>query len=432
MAREHRTAGILAIGDEIALGQTLDTNSRWLADRLMALGIVTVEHATVPDDAAATAHALRRLASAAGVVVSTGGLGPTLDDLTREALAMAMGANLVEDGEALRQIQAWFARSSRPMPELNRVQAQRPEGAASLENTAGTAPGLAGAVGEASVFCLPGPPREMREMFERLVVPRLRSPGAAVRTRFLHCFGLGESEIATRLGELMDRARDPLVGTTASGGVVTCRIRCSTNRARQQAADSPDDPLVRTERHIREQLGPYVFGADGQTLPAAVLDLLRARGGTLTVVESCTGGLLGQMITEVPGSSAAFWGGWITYTNEMKQREVGAPASIFAPGGPGAVSRECVEAMARGGLERSGADHCLAITGVAGPDGGSVDKPVGTVWIGRASRSGVEARRFLFAGDRTGIRDWAAKSGLAMLRFALIGAGELWMLREQR
>lgn len=429
MSREHLTAAILAIGDEITLGQTLDTNSRWLADRLMAVGIVTVEHVTVPDDAAATAHAIRRLAAAADLVVSTGGLGPTLDDLTREALAMAMGVTLEEDAVALQQIQSWFARSSRAMPEVNRVQALRPEGAESLENTAGTAPGLAGTVGEASVFCLPGPPREMREMFERSVAARLRPPGAAVHTRFLHCFGLGESEMATRLGELMDRERDPLVGTTASGGVVTCRIRSAAGGG---VPGVGGDAVAETERLIHERLDPYVFGADGETLAAVVLGLLRARGERLAVVESCTGGLLGQMITEVPGSSDVFVGGWITYTNEMKEREVGVPASLFAPGGPGAVSRECVEAMARGGLQRSGAGHCLAITGVAGPVGGSADKPVGTVWIGRAAPEGVESRRFLFTGDRAGIRDWSAKSALAMLRFALIGAGQLRMLREQR
>lgn len=431
MTREHTNAAILSVGDELTLGQTLDTNSQWLADQLIGVGALTIEHATVPDDAAAVADALRRLAAGADVVIVTGGLGPTLDDLTRRGLALAMGGALVEDATALGQIRAWFAKAGRDMPEPNRAQAQRPEGAHCLENTAGTAPGLHGAVGKSDVFCLPGPPREMREMFERSVLPRLHPPpGRAIRTRALHCFGLGESDIAVRLGELMDRTRNPLVGTTVSRGIVTCRIRHQTNRARQQAANGPVDPITDTERLIRDRLGPYVFGADGDTLPSVVLDELKRRGETLAVVESCTGGLLGTLITDVPGSSAAFLGGWVTYTDEMKQREVRVPASIFAKDGPGAVSRECAEAMARGGLERSGATHCLSITGIAGPEGGSDAKPVGTVWIARASRDETESRRFLFMGDRAGIRDWAAKSALAMLRLALISESQTRLLRQ--
>ncbi len=434
MAREHTRAAILSVGDELTLGQTLDTNSQWLADRLIGAGVLTVEHATVPDDAKAIADALRRLAAGGGgadVLIVTGGLGPTLDDLTRPGLALAMGAPLVEDAAALAQIRAWFAKAGRDMPDPNRAQARRPEGALCLENTAGTAPGLHGAVGEADVFCLPGPPREMREMFERSVLPRLRpAPGRTIRTRALHCFGLGESDMAARLGDVMDRARNPLVGTTVSRGVVTCRIRFETSRARQQADEGPQDPLASTDRLIRERLNPYLFGADSDTLPSIVLDELKGRGETLAVVESCTGGLLGTMITEVPGSSAAFLGGWVTYTNEMKQREIGVPASIFAKDGPGAVSRECAEAMARGGLERSGASRCLAVTGIAGPDGGSAEKPVGTVWVARAGSADAESRRFLFIGDRASVRDWAAKSALAMLRLALIGESKARLLRQ--
>lgn len=441
MPCEHAAAAILSVGDELTLGQALDTNSCWLADRLAGLGIVAVEHVTVPDDAEALAGALRRLAGAAPLVITTGGLGPTADDLTREGLARATGEPLVEDSAALRWIESWFARASRPMPALNRSQALRPRSASCLENTAGTAPGLAGRVADADVFCLPGPPREMREMFERSVVPRLRPPaGGGVRTRLLHAFGLGESEVAARLGDLMDRARDPLVGTTVSGGVVTCRIRAGRPApGRDREGASGPDPLDATGRLIHERLDPYVFGADGDTLASVVLDELRGRARTLAVVESCTGGVLGAMLTEVPGSSASFVGGWITYTNEMKVREVGVPASLFAPGAPGAVSRECVRAMARGGLERAGADHCLAITGIAGPDGGSPEKPVGTVWVARATRgvgsadrdADVEVRRFLFTGDRAGVREWAARSALAMLRFELVGAAGVRMLRQQ-
>ncbi len=427
----HRTAAVLSIGDELTLGQTLDTNSKWVSDQLLAHGVVPIEHATVPDDRAAIAQAIGRLAGAADLIVVSGGLGPTADDLTRTGLADAMGDELVEDAAALAQITAYFAERRIAMRRINAVQAQRPRSGACLPNPNGTAPGLHGVVRvggrEVDVVCLPGPPREMKPMFEAQVVPRLRlEAGRVVVTRALHTFGLGESEIATRLGPMMDRDRNPMVGTTASQGVVSCRVRYEGN------AEGAAAGIADCERVIREKLGVYVFGTEIDTLASAVLDLLRKRRETLSSVESCTGGMLGAMITDIAGSSDAYAGGWVTYTNELKTTLVGVPEELFAPGGPGAVSRETAEAMARGGLDRSGADHCLAITGIAGPGGGSADKPVGTVWIARASRGQlaggagvpphrVEARRFLFSGERAHVRDWSVRSALAMLRFWLIG-----------
>lgn len=441
----HRTAAILSIGDELTLGQTLDTNSRYLSDALLARGIITIEHATVADDRASTAGAIVRLADAADVVIITGGLGPTADDLTRAGLADAMGEVLVEDAAALAEITAYFASRRSPMRDINKTQALRPRSATCLSNPNGTAPGLHGVVhrGDRSVdvFCLPGPPREMKPMFEAEVVPRLRiEPGRRVVTRALHCFGLGESEIASRLGDLMDRDRNPTVGTTASQGVVSCRIRYTSDDG---GAGMPP-VLVDIEQSIRSKLGPYLFGADGDTLPSVNLDLLRTRRETLATVESCTGGLLGAMLTDIAGSSDVYRGGWITYTNELKTDLVGVPESHFEPGAPGAVSRETAEAMAVGGLDRSGADHCLSVTGIAGPGGGTEQKPVGTVWIARASRgqlasgSGgpvrhrVESRLLHLMSERALVRDWSAKSALAMLRFYLISEPDARLMREVR
>lgn len=428
----HRTAAILSIGDELTLGQNLDTNSRWLSQRLSELGIITTEHATVPDDLAATRDAMLRLAQTADLVIGTGGLGPTADDLTRHALAAAMGDDLVEDPASLAALQARFA--GREMPAMNRVQALRPSRGEAIPNPNGTAPGLRGTLPPrgVDVYCLPGPPREMQPMFEAQVVPALRPPAdRAVRTLALHTFGLGESHVATRLGDLMARTHSPLVGTTASGGVVTCRVRYEGPPGRA------DTEMAGVEADIRARLGPYLFGAGPDTLASAALTLLTARGQSLAVVESCTGGLLGSLLTDIPGSSAAFLGGWITYTDRLKQELVGVPANLFGPGRPGAVSREVAEAMARGSLDRSGADHALSITGIAGPGGGSEHKPVGAVWIALASRSAAPgaaptllSRRFQFTGDRATIRDWAAKSAIAMLRFALIGAESTRMLRQ--
>lgn len=424
----HRTAGILAVGDELTLGQSLDTNSRFLADRLMALGIRTIEHATVPDDEPAIADAITRLASRTDLVIVSGGLGPTADDLTRQALAKAAGDEIVEDREALDAIRRWATRLGRSLTDAHRLQARRPASAACLPNSHGTAPGLHARLGErpVDVFCLPGPPRELRPMLETHVVPLLRPPtDLVVRTRFLRTFGLGESDVASRLGDLLARDQSPLVGLTASSGIVTCRIRW-------EAPGSPDEADARIESvaaTIRQALGPTVFGEGDTDLPEAVLGLLRARSQTLAVAESCTGGLLGAMLTTVPGASTAFTGGWITYTNDLKTRQLGVPPSLFVENGLGAVSSETARAMAVGALERAGSDHALAITGIAGPDGGSEAKPVGTVWVAQVSRPPdaatappVEVRRFVFPYEREAVRLWSAHSALGMLRLRLIDA----------
>jgi nicotinamide-nucleotide amidase len=418
-------AAILSIGDELVLGQTLDTNARLLAGRLMDRGVPCVEHATVADDRAAIARAIARLASIADLLIVTGGLGPTEDDLTRHGLADAMDDALVEDAGALEHVEAWFA--GRAMPEANRIQALRPSRATIIPNPHGTAPGLQARIGTCDVFCLPGPPREMEPMFKAHVLPKLR-PNRTVRTRFIRLHGLGESDVAERLGDLMSRDRNPLVGTTASRAIITCRLRY------EGSADpaSADRLLDETEADVLGRLQPYVFGTGDQTLPGTVLELLRQRKETTAVVESCTGGLLGALFTDIPGSSDAFVGGWITYTNEMKQDQVGVPGSIIDK--HGAVSRECATAMAEGGLARSGADHCLAITGIAGPGGGSPDKPVGTVWIALASRNTthhVQTRCFRFKAERTTVRDRSAKAALSMLRLHLIDRDDAPLLWQR-
>lgn len=419
---------MLAIGDELILGQKTDTNSAWVSDRLTASGVRVVEHVTVADDLGRVVDAIRRLGAGVDLLVITGGLGPTADDLTRAGLASAMGEELVEDGAALAEIQGWFRGRGREMPGLNRVQALRPAGARCLPNPNGTAPGLAASlsIGATScdVFCLPGPPHEMTPMFESFVGPAIRrAEGFVVETRALHTFGLGESDVAARLGDLMDRDRNPLVGTTASLGVVTCRLRFEGRASGSEATRALDE----AERAVRSRLGNVVFavgGESGEALARAVIERLRERGERLVVVESCTGGLLGQTVTRVPGSSDVMLGGWLTYANELKTAAVGVRPETLAR--VGAVSPEVAVEMAEGGLEAAapagGATHALAITGVAGPGGGSEAKPVGTVWIARASAGHpTDVRRFLFRGGREGVRRWAANSALGMLRLELDG-----------
>jgi len=431
MPRTHATAGILAFGDEIVRGEKTDTNSAWLSRALIDRGIEVLEHASAPDDDRAQARIIRDFANRYDLVISTGGLGPTLDDLTRAAAALATDDELIEDADALAEIKAWYQRVNRDMPKANVVQAQRPSRWTWLSNAHGTAPGLAlrtepGSPTDADIYCLPGPPREMIPMFEAFVVPHLHPPqGHAVATRLLHTFGRGESDVAGDIADLMARERNPVVGTTASGGIITCRIRFKGDLSKADAE------LDAVEQELRNRLGDIVFGAGADTLESAVLDLLRERGETIAVVESCTGGGLGRQLTTIAGASDVFPGGWITYANEMKQSQVGVPEEILET--DGAVSRACAKAMAVGGLERSGATHCLAITGIAGPGGGSDDKPVGTVWIALASSTDsnprVIAKRFLFPKGRDDIRRWSITSATGLLLRAL-KKQEGRMLRE--
>ncbi len=430
----HRTAAIISQGDEIVLGQTLDTNSKWLAERLMERGVLPVEHVSLPDDQPALVATFRRLAASVDLILCTGGLGPTDDDLTRAALAEAMNEPLVEDAEALTQIIAWFKGRGRPMPDLNRVQALRPASATSIQNHHGTAPGLSARLGTADVFCIPGPPRELFPMFLSQIAPLLSPPpGVNVRTWTIHTIGMGESDVATKLGassmgNLMARASSPLVGTTASGGVVSVRLRAT--------GDNPDAAIAETVAEVKRLLGVFVFadgtGAAGhphEAFPTAVIAAMRAQRRTLGVVESCTSGLLGAMLGDVPGASDVLMGGLITYANRVKTALAGVPESVLHA--HGAVSAETASAMAEGGLKALGVSDCLAITGVAGPGGGSEAKPVGTVWIAHAhSGSPVDVRRFSMAGDRRNIREWAARSAMTMLWTHLAGQPGVPLLRQ--
>lgn len=434
----HDSAAVLSIGDELTLGQKLDTNSQWISEQLVSRGVAVREHVTIADDLEQNVATFRRLAATYPLIVVTGGLGPTADDLTRQALAQVMGETLVEDEAALAQIRGIMERRGRKLGDNQRLQALRPASASIIENPTGTAPGLHGVVRalgarDCDVFCLPGPPGEMHAMFKGFVLPRLRTePGRAVITRVLHCLGIGEGDLATRLGALMARDRNPLVGTTASGGVVSIRIRYEGESAMGEMA------VAATERESRDAAGPFVFGEGEQTIEGVVIDLLRARRETLVVAESCTGGGLGALVTRVSGASDVFAGGWIAYANQQKTLELGVDDALIAQ--HGAVSAQVAQAMAHGALRRCGAaQHALSITGVAGPSGGSAEKPVGTVFVGRASRRGegasasidTEVRGFLITGGRADIRDRSAKLALMMLRFHLLGQSvpnTLWQI----
>ncbi len=414
-ASASASATILAIGDELTLGEKLDTNSRWLASQLVRLGYRVSTHATLGDDVEQIRSFMERSIRDDGLLVCTGGLGPTADDVTRDALAALVAQPLMIDPDALRRLEVLFRRRGREVNEYQRRQAMRPEGASCLPNTVGTAPGLRLDVGDATVLCLPGPPRELVPMFERAVEPLIARPDRPV-TSVMHAVGLAESTGAERLGSLLDRGQDPEVGITASAGIVSIRIRSfSGDAARLDAARA----------RSRDALGALWFGDGAVTLAESLVDRLRARGESAGTVESCTGGLIGAAITAVPGSSAVYPGGWVTYSNDQKTAQAGVPAGLFDT--DGAVSGPVVSAMAAGAIERLGVDHAISVSGIAGPDGGSDEKPVGTVWIGAARCDGgsirTNARRFQIPGDREMIRAYTVTLALGVLHQALVGGG---------
>lgn len=412
-------AFIVSIGDELALGQTVDTNSAWLSAKLAARGIATLMHLTVADDQRAIVDALKLAVREGELVLVTGGLGPTDDDLTRQAIADLLGVELELDEAALAEIEAFFKWRGRQMNQRNRIQAMCPAGASMLDNPAGTAPGIRARVGDATLWSMPGVPREMRVMFERHIEPALpRESGRVILTTKINTFGQGESDVAANLGDLMRRDRNPLVGTTVSEGIVSARIRSqfATVAEAQQQMDA-------TIAKVTRCLGRIVFGRDEQTLPEAVGRLLVERGKSVVTCESCTGGLVGELITQVAGSSQYYRGGWITYANEAKVK-LGVPEVLIDQ--HGAVSEAVASAMAECAVTAGQADYALALTGIAGPDGGREDKPVGTVWIALAQRDSggvqTQTQRHAFAGDRATIRQRAAFTALDMLRLALLGA----------
>ena len=406
---------ILGIGNELTSGQTIDTNSAYLARRLVARGIETVAHHTLGDERSAVAEALADAAERAELVLVTGGLGPTADDVTRHGLADALGAELVLHEPSLRRLEAFFRRRGRTMVPANRIQVMFPAGSEPIDNRCGTAPGIAARLGTSQVYVLPGVPHEMRAMFDEQIAPRLPAAKIAIAERTLHTFGTGESDVAARIADLMRRGANPTVGTTVRAGLISIRVS-AVGRSAERAGELADGVLD----EIRRRLGDWVVGADDATMASVVGELLRQAGQRLATAESCTGGLVGAMVTDVPGSSDYYLGGVVAYANAVKQDALGVPEALLRD--HGAVSEPVARAMAAAARERFGADWAVALTGIAGPGGGSDDKPVGLVYIALASSAGVDVHRHVFPGDRVIIRLRAATAALNYLRLALRGS----------
>jgi len=409
-------AEVLTIGDELLRGEIVDSNKAFLSDRLLSLDIETHYHASVRDVPADMIDAFRRAAERADVVLVSGGLGPTRDDLTAEVLAQAFERGMRLDEQALAGIRAFFASAGREMTENNASQAWFPDGAEVLANPIGTAPGFMLGVKSAVFFCMPGVPREMMRMMDEQVLPRVaaRVSGAGVvRARLLRTFGIGESTLDAELADV------------AASGDVTLGFRTSFPDnylrpvARAATAAEADALLDRVCETIRARLGPLVYGEGGETLEQVAGRLLRERGVRVAVAESCTGGLVAEKLTDVPGSSAYFLGGVVAYADDAKRALLGVPEALLAL--HGAVSEPVARAMAEGVRQRFAADLGIATTGISGPDGGSDAKPVGLVHLALADEQGTHSDHFVFPLDRARHRQLTAQVALDWIRRRMLG-----------
>ena len=416
-----RRIELVTIGDELLLGFTIDTNAAYIARALGEIGFELARRTTVGDRAGDIASAVREALLRSGAVITTGGLGPTSDDLTKASIAGLFGRAMVLDEAVLAEIEERWARlfPGRRFPAPNRQQAEIPEGATIIPNRHGSAPGIRLEDDEGRwVSMLPGVPREMRAMLTDEILPRLKSSAGdrVVLSRTLRTTGIGESALAELLGN------DPIGGQrgeipialaflpSAHGVDLRLTVR-GASRARSESL------LAEAAMKLRESIAPYVYGEDDSDLAAAVLGLCRAARATIAVAESCTGGMLGQRLTAVPGSSDVFIGGIIAYDNRVKSKLLGVSRDVLEKFG--AVSVEAAAAMASGARARFETAIGIAITGIAGPGGGTPDKPVGTVCVAIDGEGLSGARTLRLIGDREEIRQRSAQSALDMLRRAL-------------
>jgi competence/damage-inducible protein CinA-like protein len=404
-------AEILAIGDELLSGETVDTNSSYLDHLLEGLGWSVARHITVGDDVEAISEAFDLAARRSDLVLSTGGLGPTKDDLTMAGLARALGCDLVRHEPTIEAIKERFRAFGREMTPNNEQQAMVPEIGEVLENKSGTAPSFTTRLHQASVFLMPGVPREVRWLMENQIGPRIPKNESALFRRTIKVIGMGESKVEHTIRDVVKKHREIHWGYRTLGIENHIKMLArGPERARLVAAAETD---------LRATLGDKIFGADGDLLSVIVGGLLKAAHRTVALAESCTGGLAAKILTDVSGSSAYVLGGAVAYANEAKVELLGVRIEDLER--HGAVSEVVARQMAEGIRTRLGASYGLSATGIAGPTGGTPDKPVGTVWIAVASEAGTDARLIRIPGDREFVRIGAASAVIDLLRLTLLG-----------
>lgn len=421
-------AELIMVGTELLLGQIVDTNAAYLAQQLARCGINVYHKTTVGDNWTRLAAVLGQALNRADIIITSGGLGPTEDDLTKEVLAAVVGRDLVLDEEALAHLESWFSRQGRVMPERNRKQVMLPRGAQAIPNQWGTAPGVLLELGDQVVVCLPGVPRELRGMMETTVLPFLEKRYGAqgvIRSRTLRFCGIGESQLEELVRPLL-ASSNPTVAPYAGTGEV--KLRVTAKAASEEEAWALIEPV---QREIERLAGEWLYGYDDDTLEAVVARLLLERGRTLAVAESCTGGLITHRLTDIPGASGFLREGLVTYSNEAKMELLGVSPETL--GKFGAVSPQCAREMALGARRRARTDYAVATTGIAGPGGGTPEKPVGLVYLAvAAAESGapgdgqqpgerVYLRRIQVVGERERVKHISAQTALDGLRRVVLG-----------
>ena len=394
-----KSAEILCVGTELLLGDIVNTNATFISQRLAELGISVFRHTAVGDNPARLKAALADALLHADLVITSGGLGPTYDDLTKETVAEYFGAPMELDAHSLERIEGYFKRVGRIMTDNNRKQAMMPRGAVIFDNDYGTAPSLAISGGEndsKTVIMLPGPPSELVPIFREKIIPYLRERSDRVLvSRNVHIFGMGESMVESKIEDIMKNSTNPTVAPYCKEGEV--RLRVTASAEREAKAREMCDEVI--EKISATEVGEYIYGVDIDSLERAVVEFLRERGLTLALAESCTGGLVAKRITDVSGCSDVFMGSCVTYANEAKMRVLGVNAETLEK--YGAVSAETAREMAKGARERIGSDVAVSLTGIAGPGGGTAEKPVGTVYLGISTKNGEEVRKLSLSSMRS-------------------------------
>ncbi len=402
---------IITVGDELLIGQVINTNASWLGEHMIIHGAHVLRSVTLPDDQAVIEKELRYSSKHADLIIVTGGLGPTHDDVTREAIASFLGVPLQLDRDVLRAIEARFEKHNRIMPERNRVQALVPDGCTVLKNRFGTAPGLRYRGAQFELFVLPGVPHEMKGLIETHVIPIIREDARLKPTaqRTLHTLGIGESHLQELIGDLNDLLLpgQKLAYLPGLGGV---RLRITATGQSDRDARAQIDTL---EAQVYERVGDFIFGVDQDLIESKVGHMLQEAGLTLATAESCTGGLIGDQLTNISGSSAYFKGGVIAYCNEVKRELLAVEEEALVQ--YGAVSEPVAIQMARGVRQRLHSDIGVSATGIMGPTGGTPDKPIGLVWIGYSDAHRDFAERILIHKERRVNKRYTAIAALRIL-----------------
>ncbi|MEM5767089.1 MAG: competence/damage-inducible protein A [Bacillota bacterium] len=412
-------AELISTGSELLLGQVVNTNAQYISARLAELGIHLFFQTTVGDNRVRMEKALSTALGRADIVITTGGLGPTLGDITKEVSSGVFGRTLELHEESLKRIQAVFAYRGLKMTENNIRQAMIPQGAIVLPNNRGTAPGVVMEEGNKIIINLPGPPYEMQGMFEDAAVPYLTAKYGlkqVIYSRVLRCFGLGESSLEEEIKDLLKQQSNPTIALLAREREIHIRLTALADDVAQA-----DSMLGSLEEVIRTRIGQYIFAVNEDTLAKVAGNLLVERKCTVACAESCTGGMIAAMFTDVPGSSAYFVQGVVTYTNEAKIKLLKVKEHTISR--QGAVSEQTAREMAEGVRSLAGTDVGLSVTGIAGPGGATEAKPVGLVYIGVAMPDSTSVYKYVFSGDRSSIRLYAAKTALDLLRRNLLRAG---------